>query len=205
MDEIVLVGAGGHARACIDVIERTGQFKVAGLVERGGSDQHVNLGYPVIGTDDDLPALRERYRYALITVGQIKTPDTRMRVFQLLMQLDYELPVILSPEAYVSKHALIGNGTIVMHGAVVNANARIGESCIINSQALIEHDANIGSHCHIATAAVINGGVSIGDGSFVGSGTVTKQGISIGSRCVIGAGSVLKRDVRPGQVIKDRI
>ncbi len=201
-DEILLIGAGGHARACIDVIELAGQFKVAGLVERKNADVQDCLGYPVIGTDDDLAVLRQRYKNALITVGQIKSPEPRIRLFQLLVQMNYALPVIVSPRAYVSRHAQIGCGTIVMHGAIVNANAKIGMNNIINDRALIEHDAIVGDHCHIATGAVINGEVSVGDGTFVGSGAVTKQCISIGSHCVIGAGSVLKADVPSEQVIK---
>ena len=203
MDEIILVGSGGHARACIDVIELSGQFKVAGLVEKDKTDNQGNLGYPIIGIDNELQALRQKYSYAMITVGQIKSSDTRVRLFQLLNQLGYTLPAIISPRAYVSKHAHIGNGSIVMHGAIMNANAKIGKNCIINNQALIEHDAIIGDHCHIATGAVINGEVSVGNESFIGSGTITKQCISIGSHCVIGAGSVLKSDVASNQVIKN--
>ena len=58
MNEIVLIGSGGHTRSCIDVIESTGQYKIAGLVEKNNSDITENLGYPVIGKDDDLSNLR---------------------------------------------------------------------------------------------------------------------------------------------------
>ena len=84
MDEIILVGAGGHARACIDVIEMANQFKVAGLVEKDGKSNQGNIGYPIIGTDDDLQILRKKYSNALITLGQIKSPKTRVKLFQLL-------------------------------------------------------------------------------------------------------------------------
>ena len=203
MGEIILVGAGGHARACIDVIELSGQFKVAGLIAKEKTDNQGNLGYPVIGIDDDLQRLRQKYSNALITVGQIKSPEPRIRLFNLLNHLDYSLPFIASPRAHVSKHAQIGDGTIIMHGAIVNANARIGKNCIINNRSLIEHDAVIGDHCHIATGAIINGEVTIGNESFIGSGAVTKQCISICSDCVIGVGVVLKNDVESKQVIKN--
>ena len=202
MNEIILAGAGGHACSCIDVIELTGQFKVAGLVVKEKTDNKENLGYPVIGTDDDLQSLRQKYRNALITVGQIKSAQTRVKLFQLLQEMDYTLHVIVSPRAYVSKHAQIGEGTIVMHGAIVNANARIGKNCIVNSKALIEHGAVIGDHCHIATGSIVNGEVTVGSESFIGSGVVTRQYISIGSNCVIGAGVVLKNDITSNQIIK---
>ncbi len=202
MGEIILVGAGGHARSCMDVIELSGQFKIAGLVEKDNAAGQENLVYPVIGTDDDLPSLRQKYRYALVTVGQIKSPATRIRLFQRLQELSYQLPVIVSPRAYVSRHAQIGDGTIVLHDAVVNAHARVGKNCIINNKVLIEHDAVVGDHCHIATGVIVNGEVTVGNESFIGSGAVTKQSVSIGSNCVIGAGVVVKMDIESDQVIK---
>jgi sugar O-acyltransferase (sialic acid O-acetyltransferase NeuD family) len=203
MYEIILIGAGGHARSCIDVIELSTQFKIIGLVDKVDTNSQENLGYPIIGTDDDLPDLRQKYRYALVTIGQIKSSDIRMRLFHRLQELDYHLPAIISPRAYISKHAQIGDGTIVLHDAIVNANARIGENCIINNKALIEHDAVVGDHCHISTGAILNGEVIVGNKSFIGSGTVSRQSVSIGSNCVIGAGVVINMDVESNKVIKN--
>ena len=199
MDKILLIGAGGHARSCIDVLEEENQFEIAGLIEKGESISNERLGYPVIGTDDDLKVLRQQYKNALITVGQIKFPKIRIKLYQLLKKLDFTLPVIVSSQAYVSKHAQIGEGSIIMHGVIINANAKIGNNCIINNRALIEHDAVIGDHCHIATGAIINGEVSVGNETFIGSGAVTKQCISVGNNCIIGAGVILKNDVNSNQ------
>ena len=202
MNKILLIGAGGHARACIDVIETESQFDIAGLIEKNNKINNANLGYSIIGTDDDLKVLRTQYSNALITVGQIKSPKIRIKLYQLLKELDFTLPVIVSPHAYVSKHAQIGEGSIIMHGAIVNVNTKIGNNCIINNRVLIEHDTVIGDHCHIATGTIINGEVSIGNGTFIGSGTVTKQAISIGNNCVIGAGIVLKNNIESNKVVK---
>ena len=202
MDKILLIGSGGHARACIDVLEEENQFEIAGLIEKGESISNESLGYPVIGTDDDLKVLRQQYKNTLITVGQIKSPKIRIKLYQLLKELDFTLPVIVSSQAYVSKHSQIGEGSIIMHGVIINANAKIGNNCIINNRTLIEHDAVIGDHCHIATGAIINGEVSVGNETFIGSGTVTKQAISIGNNCVIGAGIVLKNNIESNKVVK---
>jgi sugar O-acyltransferase (sialic acid O-acetyltransferase NeuD family) len=191
---ILLVGAGGHARACIDVIEQEGRFVVAGLV---GLPHEVGtriFGSAVLGTDADLPALLGDYAHALVSVGQIKIPEPRMRLFDLLEQSGCALPVIVSPRAYVSRHATLGAGTIVLHGAVVNAGAVVGRNCIINSQSLVEHDAVIGDHCHIATAAAINSGARIGAGTFIGSNSSVRQCINIGERCLIGMGQRVLAD-----------
>jgi len=203
MDKILLIGAGGHARSCIDVLEEENQFEIAGLIEKSASISNESLDYPVIGTDDDLKVLRQQYENALITVGQIKSSKVRIKLYQLLKELDFILPVIVSSQAYISKHAQIGEGSIIMHGVIINANAKIGNNCIINNKSLIEHDATIGDHCHIATGAIINGEVSVGNETFIGSGAVTKQAILIGKNCVIGAGVVLKNDIESNKVVKN--
>jgi len=195
---ILLVGAGGHARACIDVIEQQGRFVVVGLVGLSFEVGTRMLGYVVLGTDVELPALLREYAHALVTVGQIKTPELRMRLFDLLEHNGGEPPVIVSPRAYVSPHATLGAGTIVMHGAVVNAGAVVGRNCIINSHSLVEHDVVIADHCHIATAAAINSGVQIGAGTFIGSNSSVRQCIKIGERCVIGMGQRVLVDCEPG-------
>lgn len=179
MEDIILIGGGGHCSSVIDVIEQQGIYRVAGIVDLKEKLGEENLGYKVIGNDDDLPTIAREYKNFFITLGQLRTPLRRTELFQFMCELGLNLPVIISPHAYVSKHACIGKGTVVMHMAQVNANAAIGNNCIINSKALIEHDAVVGNHCHIATGAIINGGVQVGTGSFVGSGTVTKQYITI--------------------------
>lgn len=195
---LLLVGAGGHASACIEVIESHGGYRIVGLVSAAAELNKRVLGYAVVGTDDDLPQLLASCAYALVTVGQIKTADPRIRLFMRLRTLGFTLPTLVSPLARVSPHATIGEGTIVMHGAIVNAGATVGCNCIVNSQALVEHGAAIGDHCHIATAAVINGDVRIGMGTFIGSNATLRHGISVGERCTIGMGERLIEDLTSG-------
>tara|TARA_B100000212_G_scaffold342023_1_gene327215 strand:+ start:6570 stop:7199 length:630 start_codon:yes stop_codon:yes gene_type:complete len=185
---LILIGAGGHAHSCIDVIEHTGIFKIAGLIGEEEELQNECMGYPVIGTDSDLPDLAKRYEYALIALGQIETALVRQRIYDQASALGFKFPTIISETAHVAGSALVGDGTIVMHGAIVNSNAMIGSNCIINTKALIEHDATVADHCHISTGAIVNGEVTIGSSSFVGSASVIKQGIELGRGCIIGMG-----------------
>ena len=193
--EIILIGGGGHCKACIDVIEQQGKYQIAGIVDLPEKLHKKILGYEIIATDDDLPQLVTEYEDFLITLGQIRSPEKRIRIFQTLKESGAKLPVIISPLAYVSKHAKIGDGTIIMHNALINAGAKIGSNCIINSKALIEHDAIIGDHCHIATGAIINGGVRVGSGSFFGSNTVCQEYIEIRKNTVIGCGAKITKNV----------
>ncbi len=174
-EKIILLGGGGHCKSVIDVIEQEGRFEIAGIVEKFVGESSEVLGYPLIGSDTQLPELREQYEYAFVTVGHIKSNAIRVKLFERLESLSFNIPTIISPFSYVSKHAHIEKGTIIMHHALVNADAKIAQNSIINSKALIEHDAVIEANSHISTGAIINGGVRVKANSFVGSGATTKE------------------------------
>lgn len=189
-ENILLVGGGGHCRSVIDVIEQQGKYRIAGIVDlREFVGQRV-LGYPVVGCDGQLPELLDTCQNAVITVGHLRSNSLRLKLYEVLKNIGYALPVITSPLAYVSRHAEIGEGTVVMHHALVNANAKVGKNCIINSKALIEHDVRVGDHCHISTASVLNGGAVVLDHTFVGSNATSKQEAELTG--FIKAGSVAK-------------
>lgn len=190
--DLILIGAGGHARACIDVIEQQGQYRIVGLVGLPEELHSEHLGYAVIATDDALAKLAQSIPHALITTGQILSVKLRTRLYQQATQCGFQMLTIIAPTAHVSRHASIGAGSIVMHGAIVNAGAKVGNNCIINSRALLEHDAVISDHCHISTGAILNGGVRVGTGSFIGSGCVLKEGLSIGKDCLVGIGLTVR-------------
>ena len=203
MNSILLIGGGGHCRSCIDVIEAEGKFIIAGIVCQPRGGREPVLGYEVLGDDEDLPELFKKYKFALITVGQIKSVNVRVKLFQQVQRLGFELPTIISPRAYVSKNASLGIGTIAMHDALVNIGAKIGNNCILNTKSLVEHDAIVADHCHISTSSVINGGAIIREKTFIGSNTITKEGLTVGKNSVIGSGLRVMNEVRENTLMKN--
>ena len=200
MKSLLLIGGGGHCRSCIDVIETEEKYRIAGIVNQPGGSSDPVLGYNVVGDDDDLPELCKKYTNMLITVGQIKSADLRVKLYFSLKKMGAQFPTIISPRSYVSKHVALLDGTVVMHGAILNSGSFIGNNCIINSQALIEHDVVVESHCHISTAAKVNGGAFVGTESFVGSGSVIHESVRIGEKCIISAGSVVRKNLSTGTI-----
>jgi sugar O-acyltransferase (sialic acid O-acetyltransferase NeuD family) len=191
-EKLILIGGGGHCKSCIDVIEQEDKFDIVGIVDRFERIGEKFLGYEIIASDSEIIHLANSYKYFFVTIGGINSFEPRIKLFSLLKELKIHLPRIISPLAYVSRYAKIGEGTIVMHDVIINADAIIGNFCIINTKALIEHDVIIGDHCHISTGAIINGGVKIGNNTFFGSGAVSKQYIIIPENSFIKANSIIK-------------
>lgn len=190
---LILVGGGGHCKSVIDVAECAG-YSILGIFDRPEEVGKKVLSYEVIGTDDDMAKYVDCAEF-IVTVGQIKSPDLRIKLHGMLEKIGAKMATVVAPTAHVSKYARLGAGTVVMHQAVVNADAKIGKGCIINTFANIEHDVTIGDYCHISTGAMVNGGAIISDGSFVGSQSVVNQCVKIKRGGIIASLSVVNEDI----------
>lgn len=195
LEPIILVGGGGHCLSCIDIIRMENKFEILGILDTPEKVGKMISGVEIIGSDDDIPRLKERCKNFLITIGQIKSPDKRYRVFETIKKYRGILPVIISPRAYVSPTAHIDEGSIIMHNVLINANARIGKACIINTGALIEHESTIGDFCHISTNTVINGQVNIGNKCFIGSNAVVANNLFLNDGVIIAAGACIFKNI----------
>jgi sugar O-acyltransferase (sialic acid O-acetyltransferase NeuD family) len=205
MKKIIIIGAGGHAKSCIDVIERSKKFKIIGLYATKKELGNKLFRYNVIGcTLEDLRKIRKKTKYAFIAIGQIKSSNIRRKYYKKLKKMQFEFPSVISPLSYVSKHSRIGIGSIVMHGVKINAASKIGNFCIINSNALIEHDNIINNFSHISTSVILNGGVEVGSDTFIGSRSTIANGVKIGDKCIISMTSQVFKNVKENQVYKKK-
>ena len=188
---LVLIGGGGHCVSVIDMIENGNEYKILGILDSNIKENNI-LGYKILGGDNLIPELVNENTYFLITVGQIKSYSTRKKIAKILIENKAKLATVISSLAYVSKHASIEEGSVIMNHAVVNAKAKIGKNCIINTMSNIEHGASIGEFCHISTCAVVNGESVIGNGTFIGSNATISNNIVIKDNSVISAGKFVK-------------
>ena len=200
--DIVLVGGGGHCKVVISIIKKLDTFNITGI-----SDLKENLGKEVLGietryTDDQLEELHDKgIKYAFVTLGSVGNPDNRIRLFEKLKQIGFEIPVIISKDAIVDESVETEEGTVIMPGAIINPGAKIGKNCIINTGAIIDHDCMIGDHVHIAPGVTLSGSVRIGSGSHIGTGASVIHGIEIGSRVIVGAGSVVVNTIQDNKKV----
>lgn len=201
-EKIILIGGGGHCHSVIDVIEQENKYEIIGIIDTTENIGKKVLDYEIIACDDDLEELFKTCKNAVITIGHIKSNITRVKLFTKLKNIGFFLPVIVSPLAYVSKHSIIDEGTVVMHHALINANAKIGKNCIINTKALIEHDCIVEDNCHISTVSVLNGGVVVKENTFFGSNAMSKENIQIGENCLIGGGTKVLSNLANNTVVK---
>ena len=198
---ILLIGAGGHAISCIEVLQSSHFYNIFGLVDM--SKKNINIGdYKILGDDNDAKEIFESCKNALITVGQIKSSRVRINLFTKYKGIGFKFPLIFSKTSVISKNTRIGEGTIMMHKVFVNSNVKIGKNCIINTASILEHDVNISDFCHVSTGAILNGNVKVGKSSFIGSGAIIANNVNIGNNVIISAGIFINENIKDNSIVK---
>lgn len=195
--KIVLLGGGGHCRSVLDSLLSSGLYNEIGIIDYDKSASA--LGVDVIGSDDDLPRLKdEGWREAFITVGSIGATQIRRKLYSIVNDLGFIIPAIIDPTANIARGVTIGKGTFVGKRSVVNSGATVGTCAILNTGSIIEHDCYISDFAHVSPGATLCGQVLVGADSHIGAGSVIRQGIKIGCGSLIGAGSVVVKDIPNG-------
>ena len=204
LDEIILLGGGGHAKVLIDLINASGQFEISGILDTQLEVGTKVLNIPVIGDDDLLSGLYNKgIKNVCIAVGSVKDTTRRRMLFDKVKQIGFLVPYLLHPQAIiVSRNVHFSEGVQIMAGVTVQTGSLFKENTIINTGAIIEHDCSIGSHVHICSGVVISGGCTVGDGTFIGAGATVMQGINIGKCVTVAAGAVVVKDVPESSMVK---
>lgn len=198
--KLLLIGGGGHCKSVIDTMKQLGGVELA-IIDMPKKLGCRTLDIPVIGCDDDLQQLFiDGYKHAFVSLGSIGNTSSRIKLFNQLIEIGYELPTIVDQSATISPNAVIGKGVYIGKRAVVNVDAIIGDAVIINSGAIIEHDCVLSDFVHVAPGAVLCGDVQVGKNSHIGANSVVKQDVSIGANTIIGIGSVVTRDISEGVI-----
>lgn len=181
----------------IELCEDAG-FNIIGVIDNILTRDY--YGYPVLGTDNDAPAIYLQYPKCQIVI----TPDyprLRKELVALYRSSGFSFATVIHPAATVSRFATIGEGAVVQRGVNVSANTIIGNFCKLNTGCNIMHDNVIGDYATIAPNAVLLGYVTIGDLSYVGANSTILPKISVGEQCTVGAGAVVTKSVQPNLVV----
>jgi len=197
MKRVVGLGAGGHAKVVLEILQLIGGYELVGLLDPKQELSGTNvLGVPVLGNDGLLPELyKDDVRHAFIGLGTVGDTHPRRQLYEKARVQGFQVVQTIHPQAILSPSVEIGRGPTIMAGAVINANVRLGDNVIVNTGAIIEHDSTIGDHVHIATGSRLGSAVRVGEGSHIGIGASVRQCIRIGRNVVVGAGAVVVANV----------
>ena len=189
--DVVIFGAGGHAKVVVDTCRSTGLWRpVACLGESRWSDV---AGVPVAAEIGASSWLDRGVSHCIIAIGNNRI---REKVGDAAVAAGFELVTIVSPFSYVSQTAVLGAGTVVMAGAVIQTEAVLGSMVIVNTGASIDHECQLGRAVHVAPHATLCGNVVVGERAWIGAGATLIEGMQIADDVFIAAGAAVVCDVR---------
>jgi sugar O-acyltransferase (sialic acid O-acetyltransferase NeuD family) len=196
---LLIVGAGGHAKVVIDIVEREGLHNIVGLLD-DNPDLHGQLffGYQVLGGQEIIHQAELSDVKYLVAIG---VNHIRKSVGDELTAEGLTFLHAIHPSAQISRGVTLGHGTVVMAGTVINADTVVGRHIIINTRASVDHDCIVGDVVHLAPGSTLCGEVKIGDGTFIGAGVTVCPGITIGKNVTVGAGATVIRDIPDGETV----
>jgi UDP-perosamine 4-acetyltransferase len=194
---LLVLGAGGHARAVADLAVACGR-RIAGFLGARGAPETAD----VVGSDDDLARLfgERRFDEAIVGVGNTALAR-RAELFARLRELGVSTPTLVHPSAVVSPSATVGPGSVLFPLVVVGADVSVGENAVIYSKSVVEHGCRIGDHAFLAPGVILCGDVCVESGAFIGAGAVVVPGVVIGKEAVVFAATRVAHDVSAGMKI----
>ena len=187
---LCIIGAGGHGRVVADVAAAQKKYRRILFLDDGDVSCE---GASVVGPTSLWRDLAEdRNIEFFVAIGNAQV---RERFLREISDFGGRLATLIHPFSFIGSGVSIGEGSVVMAGAVVHHAARLGVGVIVNTCASVDHDCQIEDFCHVSVGAHVCGGVSVGSQTWIGAGATVIQGITVGSGVVIGAGAVVLRDI----------
>jgi sugar O-acyltransferase (sialic acid O-acetyltransferase NeuD family) len=195
---VLLIGGGGHASDVLGVIEELRLDAEVGLVADAGVDlaRFSCRGIAQWGLISEIPTLNATHY--VMGIGYSKP---RRDVEQRVQAFGLEPLTLVHPRAWVHGSALIGDGSVVMAGAIVSALAKIGRHACIHHNSIIGHDAQLGDYVTVLPGASVSGDTHLDEACLIGSGAVVIEKRRIGTEAIVGAGAVVSHDVPAGGVV----
>ncbi len=201
MKKVVVIGGGGHAKVVTDIIRLEAKYTMAGIIDNFSSVGSQFLDYAVIGKDSDIPKLMEE---EAIWGGVIAIGDNALRAKiekeVRAISKDFVFINCVHPRSIVAKDTQLGEGNVLMAGAVINPATQIGNHCVVNTNVTLEHDITLKDFSSMGPGSVAGGNVTIGKYSAIGLGASIIHGLSVGDNCIIGAGSTVSKDTQSNAV-----
>ena len=196
--KVVGLGAGGHAKVIIEILQSVTDLEIVGLLDPNEKlwGKRV-LNVPILGSDDLLSSLQsEGIENVFIGVGGNGNTRPRKELYEKALAVHFKILSAIHPSAMISPSVRIGHGVNIFAGVVINSQTVVGDNVIVNTGAILEHDCVIMSHSHIAPGARVLGGVKVMSGAHVGASATILPGLEIGEEAVVGAGAVVTCNVK---------
>lgn len=195
-ERLLIIGSGEFAQQVMHYALINGNFEIVGFIDKYKDKGELINGFPVLGSEEDIPALYESNKFDKLFIG-IGYAHFALRD-NLYNSFKDHIPfatIIVNP-SYLDSTAKIGEGSILYPGCLIDRNVIVEPNVVVNLGVLIGHASIIGQSSFIAANASFGGFTKIGKRCFVGIQAVIKDNTSVGEDISIGLGGVVVRNLK---------
>ena len=193
-NNIIIIGAGGHSRVVISLLRQTDEWAIKGIIDIGYNEQtELIMGVPVIGGEEKLSDSVNNCSNAFIALGN---NEQRQLWYDKVKALGFNIPNVISNDAYVDPSAHLGKGNLICTFGFVGPECVVGNNNILNTHSNFEHESVIEDHAHLAPSTTIGGRCCIGTKVFVGSGSIILPKVELPNDTIIGANSLVRNSLK---------
>jgi acetyltransferase EpsM len=211
MENIIIIGAGGHAAELRDYIRHYNQsigkeeIKVVGFLDDNAENHaHYDFAEPFLG-DIQNHEVRSDVAY-LMGIANLKY---RRGLIEKIKTGGGRFIGLIHPTALISPSSEIGEGTVISHNASVGPKAKIGKFNMLNSRCTVGHDTILGDYNFISPKVALSGNTKIGNENMIGTNASTIPGAQIGNNNTVGAGMIVYKNISDNETVffrfKERI
>ena len=193
--KIILIGGGGHALSCIDIINQNKNFDLIGFFDHDIKKKKILNYNNLFLTNPDINSFQTETNFLIMGIGFINNSKDRDKLINEFNEKNFDFVELRSKSSIISNFSEIGQSVQIFNNVIINTGSFIGDHSILNNSCLIEHNCYVGKNVHISTGAILNGDVHVGDNTFIGSGAIINNSIKIGKNCIIPSGSVIRKDI----------
>jgi sugar O-acyltransferase (sialic acid O-acetyltransferase NeuD family) len=199
-NDLIVLGAGDHAKIVIATIEAQAEYAILGLIDDNKGKHGTKwYGHPVLGGVERLPELKAQGTiHAVVAVGDNLA---RAKLAEEAVQAGLRLATVIHPRAIIIEGAVIGEGSVILADAHIGADCSLGINVLISVRGLVAHDCIVGDHCQVGPGAMLAGHVRLGDHSLIGMGASVLPGVSVGKNSIVGANAAVLDDVPESQTV----
>lgn len=190
--KVIIIGDGGHAVSCIDIIENSNNLKIIGIITKSKTPKKKFLKkYKILGSEKELIKFKKLTRYLVLGISFFNDLKKRQKFISKFTKNGFKFVSMISKNSKISNNAKIDEGVQIFNNVIVGGNSYIGKNAVLNNGSIVEHDVFINDNAHISTGVIINGGCQIDRNTFIGSGSILRQNIRIGKNKFIKMSSVI--------------
>ena len=127
MRQIIGLGAGGHAKGIIEILQNYPSHHLVGLLDINEKLHRTKLlGIPVLGSDCLIPNLiSQGIDHFFIGLGSIGNMHPRRKLYELAQAYHLKPVDAIHPSAIISPSAMVSSGATILRRAGSNPAARI--------------------------------------------------------------------------------